>query len=155
MEMGLTIVKSGHLRVALWLHTENDPPQDQWAAAMARLAETKKEVGGDVSRIVMLVCTDGGAPDAVMRRELFTDLLEGKVKTSAITTVLSNRLKRGITTAILWLNPNFRAFGPDQLQQALEHLEVAHHGPQLLAALRELQKSVSPTKTLPLLSLNK
>ena len=153
MEMGLTIVRCGNLRVALWLHTDRDPPQDQWDAAMTRLAAVKKEVGGDVSRIVMLVVTDGGAPDALMRKELFTVLLEGKVKTSAVTTVLSNKLKRGITTAILWLNPNFRAFGPDQLLQALEHLDVASHGPALLAALRELQKSVSPTKTLPLLRL--
>ncbi|WP_146660969.1 hypothetical protein [Enhygromyxa salina] len=150
--MGLKIVSCDNLRVALWLHTEQDPPAELWTSAIEQLSALKQELRGDVSSLRMLVITDGGAPNALQRSALFTQLLEGKVKSAVVTTVLANRFKRGIATAIFWLNPNFRAFGPDQLDQALAHLDLDGHGERLIEQLREVQRSVAPTKTLPMLS---
>jgi hypothetical protein len=154
MDMGLSIVRCADLQVAVWLHTEQDPPAVGWAEALGRVAELKKKMGGEVASMRMLVITDGGAPNTTQRSELFAQLLEGKTKTAVVTTVLSNRLKRGIATAIFWLNPGFRAFGPDQFSQALTHLDLDGHGPALLSALTQLQRSVSTTKILPMLSLS-
>ena len=152
MEMGLTIAKCADLHVAVWLHTEQDPPAAPWAEALARIADLKARLGGDVSNIRMMVVTDGGAPNSSQRSELFAQLLDGKAKTTVVTTVLSNRLKRGIATAIFWLNPNFRAFGPEQFTQALTYLDLVAHEGTVISALQQLQKVVSPTKTLPMIT---
>jgi hypothetical protein len=153
MEMGLVFVVCGDYQVALWLHTTQDPPTDQWDAACVRIAELKKKQAGDISNVRVLVITDGGAPNASQRGQLFTDLLEGRAKSAVVTTVLSNRLKRGVATAIFWLNPNFKAFSPDQFAAALTHLDLVGHGPALIAALQQLQRSVSTTQTLGLLTV--
>jgi hypothetical protein len=148
MEMAFTVVRCGEYEVTLWLHSENDPPADEWKVAMGRLVEHKRKLGGDLSKVRSLAITDGGAPNTVQRGELIGDVHEGHVKTAAVSSVLTNRLKRGIATAIFWLNPNFRAFPPEEFSRALEHLDLGAHGPMLLAALEGLQKSLPGSKTL-------
>jgi hypothetical protein len=63
-----------------------------------------------------------------------------------LSTVLSNRLKRGIATAVSWLNPNFRAYPPSEYRLALEHLDLEDHAQQVLAELVRLNRVV-PTRT--------
>src|SRR5262245_51102455 len=98
MSMAFDIVKCGDVYVSLWVHSENDPTVEQWTAVMTRLVDLKRQVGGDVSKIRSLALTDGGAPNVGQRKELASDLFEGQVKAVAISSVLSNRLKRGIAT---------------------------------------------------------
>lgn len=152
MHMGLAFLVCGNLQVALWLHTTEDPVDDQWAAALARIADLKNQKKGDISNFRMLVLTDGGAPNASQRGQLFTDLLGGKTKSAAVSNVLSNRLKRGIATAVTWLNPSFKVYAPEQFLAALTYLDIADYAPQVLVALRQLQLKVSPCKTLESLS---
>lgn len=147
MEMSFSIVRCGDVHLTLWLHTPQDPPANEWTAAIEQITELKRKLGG-VSNIRTLAVTDGGAPNATQRGELFTDLLEGQARSAAVSTVLSNRLKRGIATAVFWLNPNFKAFPPEEFRRALDHLGLEGEASKILTALQELQKSIPTNKTL-------
>lgn len=146
-DVGMTIVACGDLHVAIWLHTANDPPPAQWKEAQERVAELKRKLGGDTSKIVTLAISDGGTPNSVQRGE-YNTILENKAKTSGVTTQLSNRFIRGVATALGWLNPNFKAFAPDQFAPALEHLGVADHRGKIILALQKLQETVAPVQAL-------
>ncbi len=146
--MAFSVKTCGRLQVTLWLHTSTDPSAAEWQSALHQI--TKMKSGVSVENIRALVITDGGAPNAVQRGEL-NDLLDGTAKTSAVTNVLSNRLKRGVATAISWINPNFRVFVPDQFGSALQHLDISEHQAALLASLRDLQKAIGRIETLALI----
>jgi hypothetical protein len=148
--MAMTIVPCGNCYVSLWLHTDQNPSVELWNEGMERIAEVKKKLGGDPSKVRTLAISDGGSPNAVQRNQLFIDLLEGKSKVAGVSAQLSNRLLRGVAQAIAWLNPNFRAFGPDKFNLALEHLELMEYRAEIVAALQELQKVIQPIQTMAL-----
>jgi hypothetical protein len=150
--MAMTIVPCGECYVSLWLHTAENPSTELWNEGMERIAEVKKRLGGDPSKVRTLAISDGGSPNAVQRNQLFIDLLEGKSKVAGVSAQLSNGLLRGVATAIAWLNPNFRAFGPDQFGLALEHLELSEYRAEIVAALQELQKSIEPIRTMAIVA---
>lgn len=150
--MAMMIVPCGDCYVSLWLHTAENPSTELWNEGMERIAEVKKKLGGDPSKVRTLAISDGGSPNAFQRNQLFIDLLEGKSKVAGVSTQLSNGLLRGVATAIAWLNPNFRAFGPDQFGLALEHLELTEYRADIVAALQELQKTVRPIRTMSLVT---
>ncbi len=119
MKMGAQLISIGDLSVGVWLHAESDPPADEWSASCRNVAEF---AGGaaDLEQFRALIVTDGGTPDARQRKELFQDALRGyPAKISVITEAVANSpLKRGIATALTWMNPNFRVFGPGELMLA-------------------------------------
>lgn len=151
MNMAMSIITCGELDVTVWLHTAEDPDQALWTEATKRVAELKQKRRGDVSKIRTLAVSDGGAPNSVQRGQLYSDVLGGNTLSAVVTTVLSNRFKRGIATAISWLNPSFRAFQPEEFEHALEHLGLKGHVSTLLAELRRLQKQLPPVKTFEML----
>lgn len=146
--MANKFVTCGEYRVALWLHTSVDPSNAEWNLGCQRVAELKQQLGGDVSKLLSLALSDGGAPNSVQRGRMFTDVMEGTVKTAVVTGQLSNRLVRGIATAISWLSPTFRAFPPEQFSQALAHLGLVEYQALIIAEFLELQKSMEPIQTL-------
>lgn len=148
MDLVFDIVQCGDLHVLTWLQTTVDTTGEAWAASTKRVAEKKREVKGDISKLRVLAVTDGGAPGTMQRRELFTELLEGQVIGVGITTVLNNPIKRGIVTAILWLNPKFNAYNPDRYREAFAHIHVEPHAETLLRALQRMQEGMSPVNTL-------
>jgi hypothetical protein len=151
-DIAMMIVSCGEYHVGIWLHTTVNPTPASWAATIAPVAELKRQLGGDVSKILTMAISDGGAPNTVQRGQLFTEVLEGQTKGAAISSQLSNRLLRGIATAISWLSPNFRAFPPEQFDAALAHLGLQEHGPKLIGGFLELQKSMEPVQTLAILA---
>jgi hypothetical protein len=124
MKMGAQLVAVGDLNVGVWLHTASDPPADEWSSSCRNVADFAKDNRGDFTTFRALIVTDGGTPDALQRKELFGDALRGyPVKTAVITeAIATNALKRGIATALSWMNPNFRVFEPTDLGAALEHI---------------------------------
>lgn len=151
-DMGMTIVNCGEYHLSIWLHTTVNPPIEGWAEGVGRVAELKRQLGGDVSKMLILALSDGGAPNTAQRGELFIDVLEGKSKAAAISCQLSHRWLRSIATAITWLSPNFRAFPPEQFDLALAHIGLQEYREQILARLLELQKSVRPLETLSMIA---
>lgn len=146
-DVGMTVVTCGSYYVAIWLHTAEDPAAASWKAGQDRVAELKRELGGDTSKILTLAVSDGGAPNSVQRKE-YNGILENKARTVGVTGQLSNRLIRGVATALNWVNPNFRVFPPDQFDIALEYLGISEHCETVLAELRKLQESMPPVQAL-------
>lgn len=150
MDMDFAHLLCGDCYALIYLHTEADPAHDQWNQSINQIETLKAKVSGDMTKFRSLVVTDGGAPDTVQRRQI-TEVFGGKVKSAAVTTVLSNPIKRGIATAILWLNPEFRAFAPNQFTHALKHLNLESHNAAIVAVLKKLQLKMPPNQTLKIL----
>jgi len=87
----------------------------------------------NISQLKTLVWTDGGAPNAAQRSELTAALAGGKSMPIAVIT--ASVLARAAGTALTWLNPGFRLFGPNDFDRALDHLGA---GGVERRALREL-----------------
>jgi len=149
MDASMLVVKTREYDVCVWLHTAKDPPTDEWKAAMGVIEEAKRKRGD--SGIRSLVVTDGGAPNATQRGEL-SDLFDRKpFKLAVVTISLTNPIKRGIATAISWINPAFRAVPPSQLESAMSHLDLPGQFGLFLPALDTLQTQMVPVITLQML----
>jgi hypothetical protein len=136
-----TTTKLRDLDVVVWLHTAVDPAPDEWAVGVEMTVELIRKHGGDISLIRSLVVTDGGAPNARQRKELHEVVFGGRPsQLSVITNSLTNPLKRGVATAIHWLNPAFLALPPAQWRESLRHLDLEDDTVPLLQVLNRLQK---------------
>jgi hypothetical protein len=114
--MGFKILGPLHLIVV----GPKDPSPADWAAYLdAVRAEQKK--GIDVGEIRTLVFSDGGGPNAAMRKAV-SDILQGR--TSPVAIVTGNPMMRGIITALSWFNSQCRAFAPNEIGAALRFLQV-------------------------------
>jgi hypothetical protein len=151
MKMGAQLVAVGGLHVGIWLHTGSDPSTEEWTASCRNVSEFAKRNGGDFSRFRAFMVTDGGTPDALQRKELFRDALGGyPARMSVITeAVVTSALKRGIATALTWMNPNFRVFEPSDLPLALDHIgiELARFD-SIWESLASMQASMEQNATL-------
>jgi hypothetical protein len=150
MEMTMELVKLKGLNVMLWLHTEVDPPEKEWEPVMASLIERLKQSAP--SDLRGFVISDGGTPNVNQRAQL-DKLYRGRpVKASIVTTVLSNPIKRGIATALQWLNPSYAFFGPEGARAALQHVDLASETAAVWVAYRTMQSRLRPIKTLRLVA---
>ena len=124
--------------MVLWFHSDVDFSVSQWTAAIKLLLQTRRERGLSVDRIRALVITDGAAPNAAQRSEVMWDLYEGLPnKLAVLTLALSNPIKRGIATALSWVNPAIRFYRPTQFREALVYLDLTD---QREAIQRECQR---------------
>ena len=125
-EMTTSMLPHPERLVVLWLHTELDPPEQQWSAALRALVRERRTRGVTPDDLRYIVISDGGSPSAAQRAELFRDVHEGQpVRVAAITLALSNPVIRGIATAISWVNPGLRFFQPARFHDALAYLELS------------------------------
>ena len=138
----------GDFTVSLWLHTAQDPPKDEFAAAIEEIAArrfTPKQLRN-------LVVTDGGAPDTAQRKLLIEHAWHNQpMKLAVVTTVLDNPIKRGVATALSWLNPNIHFFRPELFPSALAHVDLAPYGREVWDAFAELQAQMRPIANLTMI----
>ena len=147
MEFSLATLQLDRYAVALWLHTANEPPKNEWNVAFDRLIAATK----DVATVDMrhLVLTDGGAPSTSQRARMHKDVArEQPLRLAVVTTVLSNPLKRGVATALSWANPQIKFFQPAQARDALAHLDLSAHASVLWTCCGELQQQLPPIAVL-------
>ncbi len=151
-DLGFQLVEVGDLGVAVWLHTAHNAAPVAWTRACRAMGDILRARIGGVSSLVV---TDGGAPNAVQRKELLVDMLGGdRINAAVVTTVLgTNPIKRGIATAVQWLNPRFRFFEPRDILLALDHIGItrAQFEP-IWASLAAMQQSLPPIDTLRLVA---
>jgi hypothetical protein len=148
MEMVTSVLRLRELVVLVFLHTAEDPVPEEWAGGMRLWKELRAELKGDFSKSRSLVVTDGGAPNARQRAEMNEVFAGQPHKIVVITNSLSNPLKRGVATAIGWVNPSFKAVGPDQWWSALQHTDLLQESERLLQELQRMQATLAPVKTL-------
>jgi serine/threonine protein kinase len=150
-QMGLELVRLDDLDIAIWLNAFNDPTQYEWNKGLRLLSDFIASRNGDISRFSQFVVTDGGSPNALQRRHLYAATFRGLPhKVAVITTVLrENPIKRGVATALQWLNPEFRVFEPSDVLCALAHTSIpsARFG-RIWESLQSLQRSLPPNSAL-------
>jgi hypothetical protein len=149
MELSHQMLLLGEFAASLWLHTERDPPQEEWHRAIAENATFLKRHRVHPLQLRTVVITDGAAPNAAQRAQFITEVFQHhKCKTSVVTTVLSNPVKRGIATALTWLNPNAGFFLPEEMPKALAHVDLGFWTGQILSEYEKLAAQLPPNKTL-------
>jgi hypothetical protein len=138
----------GGLVVVLSLHNAEDPSADDWKKYLNVSGQALKKVHDDVDKLRNLVITDGGAPNAKQRKQM-ADLVHSRAnKIGVLTNSLENPIKRGVATAITWLNPAFRAVMPARWHELFAHLDLERHVHPLLAEFDQMQRQLSPVATL-------
>src|SRR4051812_47517681 len=111
MEMTVGLTELSGFAVNLWLHTEVDPSDKEWDAAIERILAYSRTK--DFKGMRMLIVSDGGAPSVRQRNFLSQAPFRGeKSKSACVTKAVENPIKRGIATAISWMNPSFGFFPP-------------------------------------------
>jgi hypothetical protein len=151
MELVMNILRVGDVHVALWLHTEQDPPESAWDEANARVEQLINSEPGLCLR--GLIVTDGGAPSMKQRAQVYAMLRRAKGKFSVVTTVMSSPIKRGVATALRLVNPGFAFFRPEDFRAALEHVDVPPHAcGTVMAEYGRMEAQLGPSKTLALIA---
>lgn len=97
----------------IFVHRSLAPQDDEWEKVLDLFRDQ------DVKNIRTLVYTDGGAPNAAQRRRLMAVFGEAKPRIAILT---SSAIARAAGTALSWFNPQFRIFGPEDLDGAFHHL---------------------------------
>jgi hypothetical protein len=139
------------LEVALWLHAAADPDNSDWNQACAEIDAHVQKQGYLNHRAI--VVSDGGAPNAAQRKKLFSDSYKNHpLKMSVFTYALSSPFKRGIATAIMWLNPALSFQTPEEIGRGLEHIDLPRHGELILQRFAGLQKKMPPVMALSALA---
>jgi hypothetical protein len=77
--------------------------------------------GQDLTRLRILVHTQGGGP-SLAQRKILNEALAGCSLRMAV--ISDAKMVRGITTALSWFNPDIKLFSTQQLPDALKYLAV-------------------------------
>jgi hypothetical protein len=149
-ELLVSVVEHPRYFVVLWLHSELDPPKEQWDAAVERLSELRRARRLPVDRVRQLVVSDGGAPNALQRHEFVREFHEGlPTKVAVLTSVLESQpVKRGIATALSWVNPSVRFYEPREAVEALIYLDLLEQRDAILHEYKRLQLKMRPLRDL-------
>jgi hypothetical protein len=100
----------------LFAHGKQRPTDAEWETTLQSFREAK-----NASAVRVLVFTAGAAPDTPQRAKLNDLLGDSKPRIAVLT---SSPLARAAGTALRWFNPQFRIFRPDEVERALDHLQV-------------------------------
>lgn len=143
------IVEVKGLWVHLWLHGETNPTAELWEGGLEHARRVMLARHAILRNYRGLVFSDGGAPNAKQREQLARGLLGGvPVRSSVVTNVLDNPVKRGVATALQWLNPLIRFYTSADVVQALAHIGLEDAWHDLLSHLHALQVGVVPVRAL-------
>ena len=103
-------------RVFVLAHPLQAPSPQEWQAYIDAVRSQP-----NVEEMRTLVVTEGGGPDSVQRGHL-NEALGGRPTRVAI--LSPARGVRMVVTALSFFNPLIRAFLPDQIAAALDHLDL-------------------------------
>jgi len=149
----LTLVGS---TVILQVCTSRDPPASEWTEYIGQFRAHCKRGAVAHDRVRILVVTDGGAPSLAQRtelREVLNELYAGKpIKSSVVTTVLTNPIKRGVATALQWFNPAMHFYTPAQWSAALGDLGLTSDAERIWKELQQLEQGVGPLSTMAMIA---
>jgi hypothetical protein len=151
MEMAFTTLARAQLRLVICLHTKADPPTEAWEDMLRRLWSLLS-AAPDTRQVRMLVVTGGGGPDAKQRAQLKDVWAERVIKVAVVVPGRGNPLKRGLMTALSWINPAMAFFTPEQFHAALAHLDQEAAFDEVWTQLAELEKQLGAVPTLRLIA---
>lgn len=130
-------------RTFVCVHAKDMPTDEEWMPVVDAIEQLVRQ--GGTTRV--LVHTEGGAPDAGRRAQLSQVL--GGIK-PRVSVLASSVVARTAGTALSWFIPNFKTFALDQVDQAIEHLEVGRDDHLAIRqALAELRAELRRYSTHP------
>lgn len=151
MEMAFTTLARAQARLVICVHTSVDPPLAEWEGMLRSLWSLLAEAP-DTRHVRMLVLTGGGGPDAKQRAQLKEVWAERDIKTAVLIPGRGNALKRGLMTALSWINPAMAFFTPEQFRAALTHLDHEADLDAVWTELVVLQQQLTAVPTLDLIA---
>jgi hypothetical protein len=152
--MAFRIVERSARIVAIYVHSKTNPTQSEFDDACSQLVALRKRVPRALSRLRIVVLSDGGGPNIFQRTQHSFDALDNaKVPTSLVSCALSSSIARGIVNAVMWLNPAFKAFSPSQWRLAVEYVGLANDPDLLDDIILTAQQLSRPVKTLDMIEI--
>lgn len=106
------------LSTVVLVHGESEPTDAEWEEYVAALARR----GAEGRTLRVLVVTPGAGPNMRQRKQLNDGIGRIPIRTAVVT---SSGVGRAVVTLIGLRFPEIRAFEPNRLDLALQHLEVA------------------------------
>jgi len=152
MELAFKLLKLGDLHLSISLHTAQPVPQAQWDLMLVQLRALCPAGKLAAEHTRMLVLTDGGAPDVKQRAQLSEIWGHAEIKVAVMVPGTGNAEKRGVITALTWLNPALGMFTPDLFARALEHLDVRAEQADVWREVLQLQQRLEPLRTVALIA---
>lgn len=120
----------------VFVHGTLAPSPSEWSSVIDSL-----RAHSSLSALKILVFTEGGAPNAAQRADLTAVLANKKLPIAVLTTSV---IARAAGTALTWLNPGFRVFGPSDFDKALDYLGASGAERRSLRdAVEELKRVVA------------
>ena len=144
MECAMATFELDDNLVGLMLTSEIDPPEDEWERALGVLQRQIRNAKVEAEQLRLLSITQGGAPTTRQRAGLKVAFAGRHPKVSVVSAALDNPLKRGVATAIRWINPQVAFYDPLQIREALAHLDLSHGVDHVWDACRELELQIRP-----------
>jgi hypothetical protein len=138
---GMAHAVIGDLAVAL--HTDENPSRDEWDAFM----ESVRKVPS--SRLRVFAVTDGGGPTTVHRNQFVKYLDGAKARIAVVSDAI---VVRGIVTALSWFTDGIRIFSPDDLADALAHVDLTK---DQCDAVKDRLRELAPSLSVPVRAMRR
>jgi hypothetical protein len=125
-----------------------DPSDTEFAEVTDSLSEHMNRAGSKLERVRLMTITDGGAP-TLRQRAMISKWLGGRqMKVSVISRDYDNPIKRGITTAVQWINPGLGFFRPTEIEQAIAHVDLASELERIWTEYQTLERRLGPLQVM-------
>jgi hypothetical protein len=123
------------------LGSKNPPSDAEWDAYIAALEACLKK---NDHKVNIIVITRGGAPTPAQRHTLNeTTARHNSSSASKVAVLTSSAIARGVVTALSWFSPVYKAFAEDDLDGAVDFLDVPSHKVfSIRGAVRALEKQI-------------
>jgi hypothetical protein len=111
---------------------------------MDSLSQNMGQVGAKLERVRLMTITDGGAPTVRQRAKISEWWGGRRMKVCVVSRAYDNPIKRGITTAVQWINPDLGFFRPPEIRLAVAHVDLAAELGRVWSEYQSLEKQLGP-----------
>jgi hypothetical protein len=138
------VVTFGDIVLGLMLIGEQDPADAEFFGTLDSLSRSMGQAGAPLERVRLMTITDGGAPTVRQRAKISEWLGGRRMKVCVVSSAYDNPIKRGITTAVQWINPDLGFFRPTEIGQAVAHVDLAAQLGRIWSEYQTLEKNFGP-----------
>jgi hypothetical protein len=138
----------GDVITGLMLIGPLDPLDSEFTHVMDSLSDTMARAGAQLERVRLMTITDGGAPTVRQRARISQWLGGRQMKVSIVSRDYDNPIKRGITTAVQWINPALGFFRPTEIRRAIAHVDLTSEVPRIWKEYEALEARLGPLQVM-------
>lgn len=123
----------------VFMSGEASPSENEWSDYLRTLDGAAQHARQNGSLLRFFIFVDEGAPNAKQRGSVVEILRDVRARSAVITT---SNLARHVITVFGWFGLKLRGFAPNQLNAALEYLELS---PERLSDIIQLASTLAPS----------